>query len=457
MWRKYFLFVFSLFFIAGNLTTASVSDTVTDHNSFYTLLIICDISFIAFSIFIRTRFRHFALIIAFCLGQLGFCTSELSRSDNSRYFHADGTIYIKGIISDIGISSSGKPFAEISLKTEKTILYAIPSTIQLSVGDTLSATVSAEKVKNFTPDFNYVQHMARRNIFYTCIPARGKNIVLQRPKDIHIKLYPAVWRQRFSEKINNTFPDEKYSEARSVIKALSYGYQDEVPNEILNAFRRSGAMHLLALSGMHLVMIYGILAFLLSLICRNPTAKKTQSVLLLIILWTYTVFTGCGVSILRAMLMVSVYEAGSLLNRRKHQLNSLSISAIIITSANPYAPVSLSFMLSYSAMTAIFLLHPVLIETFHYKNKFLRNIAESCSITISCQFLTAPIIYMHFGTFANFSLVVNILCSPITSIGMILTPLSLLTTDLPFMDFTRQALVSIIGLLIYINEIIASI
>ncbi len=469
MWRKYFLFVFSLLFIAGNLITASIADVTASRVPTFIILILCDILIITLSLSVRTRFRFFPLVIAFCLGQSGFCVREVFRQDGSRYFHDEGTIYIEGIVTDLGISSSSKPFAEISLSTpkaiaarksphsEKTVLYALPSEAAPHVGDSIAATVLARRVTDFTSGFDYVTHMARRGIFYTCIPSKGRAISLQSPERLPLRLLPAALRERFSGRIDRTFPEEENREARSVIKALSYGYQDEVPAETMNAFRTSGALHLLALSGMHLVMIYSLLAFLLSSLFRSPRMKKVQSVILLLTLWAYTVFTGCGVSILRAMLMITVYEAGCLMDRPHNPLNALAISAIIIATTNPYAPGGLSFQLSYAAMTAIFLLHPIISATVQLRNKLLCRFKEACSVTISCQLLTAPIIWLHFGTFAHFSLTVNIICSPITSFGMILTPAALLADGIPYLDFIPQALTATIDLLIYINEIIAKI
>ncbi len=463
MWRKYFLFVFSLLFIAGNLLSASLTDSVPCSSKTYIILVLCDITIIALSLFVRTSFRHFPLVIAFCLGQSGFCIRETFRQDESLYFHEEGAVCIEGIVSDLGVSSSGKPFAEIALDTSKSrrressVLYALPPSVQPRIGDTISATVHARRVADFTPGFDYVTHMARQGIFYTCTPSRQGTIELNSPNRIPLRLYPAAARQRFSARIDSIFPDEADRDARSVIKALSYGYQDEVPAEIMNAFRTSGALHLLALSGMHLVMIYSILAFILSLFGRSPAARKVQSALLLLILWSYTIFTGCGISILRAMLMITVYEAGSLLDRPRHPLNALGLSAIIIAIVNPYAPCGLSFQLSYAAMTAIFLIHPILRTVISTRNRLIRSSADACSITISCQLLTAPVIWLHFRTFAHFSLLVNIICSPITSLGMMLTPAALLTADIPWLRFIPQALTATIDLLIRVNEIIAKI
>lgn len=216
---------------------------------------------------------------------------------------------------------------------------------------------------------------------------------------------------------------------RAVVKALAYGYQDEIPPGIEESFRQSGAIHLLALSGMHLGLLYGLLLKLLALVGNSPTTKRIRSTVIIAALWAFTIFTGCGVSILRAAVMFSIYEAGVLAGRRRNGLNALSLSAIIITVADPSAPSGISFQLSYAAMTAIFLIFPHLRAIIKTRNRISGRIADACAMTIACQATTAPIILLHFGTFAFYSLLANLLCSPIVSIAMLLIPAVLIIQD----------------------------
>ena len=127
--------------------------------------------------------------------------------------------------------------------------------------------------------------------------------------------------------------------------------------------------------------------------------------------------------------MFSIYEAGVLAGRRRNGLNALSLSAIIITVADPSAPSGISFQLSYAAMTAIFLIFPHLRAIVKTRNRISGRIADACAMTIACQATTAPIILLHFGTFAFYSLLANLLCSPIVSIAMLLIPAVLIIQD----------------------------
>ena len=272
----------------------------------------------------------------------------------------------------------------------------------------LAAGVGCSRVENFTPDFDYRRWMERQGVFYTCFFWYNSSIDI-RPctSSPPLRFVPARMRERFSSAVDRAMPSEEMAGTRAVVKALAYGYQDEIPSETEETFRQSGAIHLLALSGMHLGLLYGVLTHLLAFAGNSPAVRRARSLLIILVLWAFTIFTGCGVSILRAAVMFSIYEAGALLGRSRSGLDSMALSAIIIAIADPDAPSGLSFQLSYAAMTAIFLIYP-----------HLRAI-------VACQITTAPIIYLHFGTFAFFSLLANLLCTPLVSIAMALIPAAL--------------------------------
>ncbi len=458
MRRKYFLLVFALIFIAGNLSAAHLIKILPARSPYPIFLIMCNLSLIALCFAIFRRHTWSIFLAAFAMGQSGFLLEETFRPKQSAYFRNEGRTRIEGIIVGTGLSNSMRTFAEIDLGCEHTILYAIPDSVQLSIGDTISANVLSRKVADFSNKFDYVTYMARRGIFHTCIPCKD-SIGISPCRQIPVKSLPASLRQKLSAHIDNIFPNEGQAQTRALIKALSYGYQDEVSQEILDAFRNSGAMHLLALSGMHLILIYNILSSILSLFLRSPKALIVRSTILMLMLWSYTLFTGCGISILRAMIMISIYETGLIADRSKNPANALSLSAIAISLGDPYAPEGLSFQLSFCAMLAIFFIYPIICKTMNINNKPLQKIWEACVMAVSCSALTSPIIYVHFGTFAHFSLIVNILCAPITSFAMILVPISLLSQNIDCFpcEVIDRILQWSIELFIHINTIIASI
>ena len=425
-----FLFTAATLFVAGNLTAVRLCSGCPAGSWIPAAIVLSTTALSAVMLLPCIKYPRLSILVFYMLGVSGYSCMETMRPDvRSSRLRDCRSIRIRGIITDGGRSSSGRPFLELSLGNENTIIYNIPDTTVWMPGDTVNATVRCSRVENFTGDFDYRRYMEERGVFYTCFFGRNSSLEVLKNGTPPLRTLPARLRWKFSAAVDSAMPSEDMARIRAVVKALAYGYQDEIPAGIEESFRQSGAIHLLALSGMHLGLLYGLLLKLLALIGNSPTAKRIRSTVIIAALWAFTIFTGCGVSILRAAVMFSIYEAGVLAGRRRNGLNALSLSAIIITVADPSAPSGISFQLSYAAMTAIFLIFPHLRAIVKTRNRISGRIADACAMTIACQATTAPIILLHFGTFAFYSLLANLLCSPIVSIAMLLIPAVLIIQD----------------------------
>ena len=425
-----FLFTAATLFVAGNLTAVRLCSGCPAGSWIPAAIVLSTTALSAVMLLPCIKYPRLSILVFYMLGVSGYSCMETMRPDvRSSRLRDCRSIRIRGIITDGGRSSSGRPFLELSLGNENTIIYNIPDTTVWMPGDTVNATVRCSRVENFTGDFDYRRYMEERGVFYTCFFGRNSSLEVLKNGTPPLRTLPARLRWKFSAAVDSAMPSEDMARIRAVVKALAYGYQDEIPAGIEESFRQSGAIHLLALSGMHLGLLYGLLLKLLALIGNSPTAKRIRSTVIIAALWAFTIFTGCGVSILRAAVMFSIYEAGVLAGRRRNGLNALSLSAIIITIADPSAPSGISFQLSYAAMTAIFLIFPHLRAIVKTRNRISGRIADACAMTIACQATTAPIILLHFGTFAFYSLLANLLCSPIVSIAMLLIPAVLIIQD----------------------------
>ena len=430
MRREMFLFITALLFTAGNLTAAYLCGS--NVHGYWHPSVAAAVATVLTAVILpfcikcsRLTFLLFPL-----LGATGYLCMETMRPDVRGSLLRDGrSVDIQGIITDGGRSSSGNPFLEVAVGNENTIIYNVPDNVPWMPGDSVHAAVRCSRVSNFSEDFDYQGYMGDRGIFYTCFCGKYSTINVITNASYPLRVLPARLRWKFSAAVDAALPSEGMAQTRAVVKALAYGYQDEIPADIEESFRQSGAIHLLALSGMHLGLLYGLLLKLLAFTGNSPAARRVRSIIIILALWAFTIFTGCGVSILRAAVMFSIYEAGALGGRRRSGLNALSLSAIIITIADPSAPSGISFQLSYAAMTAIFLIFPYLRGIVTVRNKALGKIADACAMTIACQATTAPIIMLHFGTFAFFSLLANLLCAPIVSVAMLLIPSVMIIQD----------------------------
>lgn len=250
-------------------------------------------------------------------------------------------------------------------------------------------------------------------------------------------------RNTFAARLEEVIPPENKG-ANSLLKALTMGDKGEIPRELKEAYRLSGAMHLLALSGLHVGFIYGMLNAIFSILPRTRKWPILRGSAIILLLLFYAIFSGASPSICRAVLMASVYEIGAMLGREKHGLNSLSLSALIICCINPHAPSSISFQLSYCAMLGIFLIQPKLQMVTGYitGNKMVRKVWNLTMVSISCQIFTAPLTLCYFGSFPLISLLTNIITAPAVAAVMSIAPAAIVLTDIPFLGEWSATLLS---------------
>ncbi len=238
-------------------------------------------------------------------------------------------------------------------------------------------------------------------------------------------------RKGVEERLKKLVPPED-RESYGILKALTIGDKGDIGWGLKTAYRKSGAMHLLALSGLHVGIIYSFLGFILAILGRSFGGRVIRGVLIILFLWFYALFTGLSPSITRAVLMATIYETGGLIGREKSGLNSLGLSAMLIAAFDPEAPSSISFQLSYGAMVGIFAINPHLSKIIDFKKiakvprVVLRSLWGTISISISCQILTTPLTLFYFRSFAPFSLLTNLIAIPLTNIIMVLILSSLL-------------------------------
>lgn len=219
-------------------------------------------------------------------------------------------------------------------------------------------------------------------------------------------------------------------ETSAIIKALITGDRSSLSAETTASFRTSGAAHILALSGLHLGIIYGLLKKVMYPIGNSPAALKTKSVLIMTSCGFYTLATGAGDSITRAFLFILLNETASITHRR-HTLKDIFFSALIIQLIlEPLSIRSAGFQLSYSAMAGITFINPLLKRLWPSDGTRpgpVEKIWDICSMSISCQITTSPLAWHLFGSIPRHFLLTNLIAMPLT--GLII-PVSLATVVL---------------------------
>lgn len=208
----------------------------------------------------------------------------------------------------------------------------------------------------------------------------------------------------------------------AIIKALLTGRRSGLPASTVAAFRRSGASHILALSGLHLGIIYACIRRILSIFGNSPTARIVKSISTIALCGLYSLATGASPSIIRALLFIIINEAGRAMSGRRHSpLGTFCLALTLQLAARPLIISSVGFQLSYLAMLGITILYPRLKAWYPEgrRGNPLRAIWKSASLSISCQVFTAPVAWYHFRSFPVFFLITNLIALPITEVVII--------------------------------------
>ena len=201
----------------------------------------------------------------------------------------------------------------------------------------------------------------------------------------------------------------------ALVKALVTGDQSDVPGDVRKAFRDSGASHILALSGIHLAVIYLILTRALSILGQSRKADIARFTVIISSTLFYSVMTGSSASIIRAFLFILLRETALLSGRKAGSANILCAALTIQCALNPGVIVSAGFQLSYLAMCGIYFLYPVLRDMYPSPVPVIKKIWDSAAMSIACQVFTGPLAWFLFGSAPPYFIITNLIAVPLTS------------------------------------------
>ena len=226
----------------------------------------------------------------------------------------------------------------------------------------------------------------------------------------------------------------------ATVGALTLGYKEDLDKELRRHFQASGAAHVLAVSGLHTGIIYGVLLWLLTLGGRvkpryeNRAGRWAISIVIIAAMWFYAWLTGMTPSVVRAVLMVTIFEVGRMAYRQAFSLNTIAAAAVLILLVKPTDLWSVSFQLSFTATAAIVLFAKQMELYLHrkewlgtWKGRLYDWIAGTIIISIAAQLGTLPLTMYYFGQMSNYFLLTNLIVLPLATF---LVPFGLLTIAL---------------------------
>jgi competence protein ComEC len=429
VFRSYPTLRFLIFLVIGILLSASLH---------WSLAVICAglslvIGLGILSVFIKKFYplRHLLPVSFFFLGLLTSCLyDERNHSSHlSKFFQIEGTMVeissytetkektfkavakVRGVYSNKGWKSA----------TGKVILYfnqqagVFPKYGEMYVlNDNLR---EIEGPKN-PYEFNYKAYLEKQNIFYHQFLREGdfKKVGISGHKGIY---YYANLANEYTHEVFRQVLDDQNQ--LGVAEAMIGGMRSELNEETLDWYTKTGTVHALAVSGMHIAILFWVLNAVFGLFLNRR--KLPFIVCVLSLLWAYAVFTGLSASVCRSTLMFSIFQIGIFIHRNGNSVNTLLFSALVLLLVVPTWIYDVGFQLSYLAVLGILVLYPWLSNWFDIKNRIVKWTWDVTAVSIAAQVYTLPLSLYYFHQFPNYSLlanpIVSVICLPLLPVGLL--------------------------------------
>jgi competence protein ComEC len=215
---------------------------------------------------------------------------------------------------------------------------------------------------------------------------------------------------------------------QAIAAALVLGVTDGIDTDLISAYSASGAMHVLAVSGLHVGIIYAILLLLLKPLNRFAWSRWVVAIISLSCLWVFAFVTGLSPSVLRAVVMFSFVAIARPFGKRTNIYNTLAASAFVLLLHNPYLIMSVGFQLSYLAVLGIVYLQRPIYNLWEIDNRVGDWIWQISCISIAAQIATFPLGLLYFHQFPVYFLISNLFVIPLSTGVLVLGVLVLVVS-----------------------------
>ncbi len=279
---------------------------------------------------------------------------------------------------------------------------------QLSYGDEFLVPSGYETVPPpYNPgELDYQSYLAGNHIWHQDYLVFNELKKLSRGKGNPIIAYALTLRQRMVAKFAEYIHDR---DAYAVASALILGYRAEMSDRLVQAFSNTGTIHVLSVSGMHVVLVFWLLARLLWWMDRSKGLRVAKFMLLLFAVWGYALLTGFSPPVLRASIMVSFVMAATIFGRQNRIYNSIAASAFFLLLYEPKFIIDIGFQLSYLAVLGIVFLHPLMRIVFPAGNRWQKSVTDYIGMSIGAQAGAGPLAAYYFHQFPLYFLPANLL------------------------------------------------
>lgn len=255
-------------------------------------------------------------------------------------------------------------------------------------------------------EFDYKSYLKAKKIYFQLFLETAEVQIIARNAGNPIISYALSLRKRLVEKFIQFIPD---SEASSLASTLILGYRTDLNKDLIEAYSKTGTMHVLSVSGMHVGIVFLVLSFLLKAMNKNKKLMMIRAIIIIGVIWFYSLLTGFSPSVCRSALMLSFVVLGKAINKNQNTYNLMAISAFFLLLYDPFYLFDVGFQLSYLAVAGLVYFHPLIYNAFYIKNKILDYIWSYSALSLSAQLATFPMSVYYFHQFPMYFLLSNLL------------------------------------------------
>lgn len=279
--------------------------------------------------------------------------------------------------------------------------------------------------------FNYKKYMSSQGIYTSGYVNTDNYIDLDINKGNLLFQYAISIRKKFLSVLKESGVEKSQL---GVASALILGQKEHLDSITIQSYASAGAIHVLAVSGLHVGILYLVLDFLMQWLGKWKKGHIIKIILLLLILWFYALLTGLSPSVMRATTMFSFVIIASGVSRKSNIYNTLAASVFFLLIIDPFLLLQVGFQLSYLAVIGIIYLQPKIYRKLHFKSQLLNYIWKISSVSIAAQIATFPLCLLYFHQFPIYFLLANLAVIPLAGVILIFGLSVIVLSVVPFMS-----------------------
>ena len=258
----------------------------------------------------------------------------------------------------------------------------------------------------FNPaEFNYKLWLQHQNIYHQIFLNPNQYQLIATNRGNSIIADALLTRKKLVRKYQKYLHDP---DALSVASTLILGYRADLSADVLQAYSKTGTIHVLSVSGMHVALVYLIINVLLRFLNGKRSGVLLKAFISILLIWLYALITGFSPAVCRAAVMITFVIIGKTYNRHISMLNILLVSAFVLLLYNPNFITDVGFQLSYLAVVGLIILQPIIENLIEFKHQFARRIWSLLSVSLAAQLITFPISVFYFHQFPVYFLLSNL-------------------------------------------------